>query len=157
MTREEAIDIIKCLAWHRRPDEEDVEQAIKALEQEPCEDAISREDRIKDLIGAIENDDCNYWTPTKIASALKQLPPIISNKGWEEMTVPCENCGHDMTFKIAVCGEPSRRKGYWEKFGKGWFCSLCSCVAPHEEFANCIQWEFSKYCPDCGAEMENQE
>ena len=39
MTREEAIDIIKCLAWHTRPDEEDVEQAIKALEQEePCED-----------------------------------------------------------------------------------------------------------------------
>jgi len=35
MTREEAIDIIKCLAWHTRPNEEDVEQAIKALEQEP--------------------------------------------------------------------------------------------------------------------------
>jgi hypothetical protein len=38
MTREDAIDIIKCLAWHTRPDEEDVEQAIKALEQESCED-----------------------------------------------------------------------------------------------------------------------
>lgn len=35
MTREEAIDIIKCLAWHTRPNEEDVEQAIEALEQEP--------------------------------------------------------------------------------------------------------------------------
>ena len=35
MTREEAIDIIKCLAWHTRPSEEDIEQAIKALEQEP--------------------------------------------------------------------------------------------------------------------------
>ena len=35
MTREEAIDIIKCLAWHTRPNEEDVEQAIKTLEQEP--------------------------------------------------------------------------------------------------------------------------
>ena len=35
MTREEAIDIIKCLAWHTRPDEEDIEQAIKALKQEP--------------------------------------------------------------------------------------------------------------------------
>ena len=37
MTTGEAIDIIKCLAWHTRPDEEDVEQAIKALEQEPCD------------------------------------------------------------------------------------------------------------------------
>ena len=35
MTREEAIDIIKCLAWHTRPDEEEIKQAIKALEQEP--------------------------------------------------------------------------------------------------------------------------
>ena len=35
MTREEAIDIIKCLAWHTRPNEEDIEQAIKALKQEP--------------------------------------------------------------------------------------------------------------------------
>lgn len=35
MTREKAIDIIKCLAWHTRPNEEDVEQAIKALEQKP--------------------------------------------------------------------------------------------------------------------------
>lgn len=38
MTREEAIDIIKCLAWHTRPNEEDIEQAIKALEQEPNRD-----------------------------------------------------------------------------------------------------------------------
>ena len=34
MTNEEAIDIIKCLAWHTRPNEEDIEQAIKALEQQ---------------------------------------------------------------------------------------------------------------------------
>ena len=34
MTKEEAIDIIKCLAWHTRPDEESIEQAIKALEQD---------------------------------------------------------------------------------------------------------------------------
>jgi len=38
MTREEAIDIIKCLAWHTRPSEEEIEQAIKTLEQEPCEE-----------------------------------------------------------------------------------------------------------------------
>lgn len=39
MTREEAIDIVKCLAWHDlRPNEEDIEQAIEALEQESCDD-----------------------------------------------------------------------------------------------------------------------
>lgn len=35
MTNKEAIDIIKCLAWHTRPNEEDIEQAIKTLQQEP--------------------------------------------------------------------------------------------------------------------------
>jgi hypothetical protein len=43
MTREEAIDIIKCLAWHTRPNEEDIEQAIEALEQEPFIDKIRAE------------------------------------------------------------------------------------------------------------------
>ena len=34
MTREEAIDIVKCLAWHDlRPSEEDIEQAIEALSE----------------------------------------------------------------------------------------------------------------------------
>ena len=37
MTKEQAIDIIKCLAWHYRPDEENIEQAIKALEQQPSD------------------------------------------------------------------------------------------------------------------------
>ena len=34
MTNSEAIDIIKCWAWHTKPDEEDIEQAIKVLEQQ---------------------------------------------------------------------------------------------------------------------------
>ena len=55
MTNEEAIDIIKCLAWHTRPDEEDVEQAIKVLKQESCEDCISRQA----VIDAIEDDNRN--------------------------------------------------------------------------------------------------
>ncbi len=50
----------------------------------------------------------------------------------------------------------SKRKGYWKKLGKGYECSLCGCAAPHTEFADCIQWKLSKYCPDCGAEMKNE-
>ncbi len=34
MTKEEAIDIFKCVAYHDRPNEEDIEQAIKTLKQE---------------------------------------------------------------------------------------------------------------------------
>ena len=36
MTNQEAIDIFKCLAYHNlRPSEEEIDDAIKALEQEP--------------------------------------------------------------------------------------------------------------------------
>lgn len=35
MTRKEAIDVIKCLAWHTRPSEEEIEQAIKTLKKKP--------------------------------------------------------------------------------------------------------------------------
>lgn len=55
MTREEAIDIIKCLAWHRRPPEEDVEMAIQALEQEPCEDDTDTN------VGNIDKVDTGFY------------------------------------------------------------------------------------------------
>lgn len=37
---------------------------------------------------------------------LEIIDKCTEQNGWEEMTVPCENCGHDMTFKIAIIGEP---------------------------------------------------
>ena len=69
MLREEAIDIIKCLAWHTRPDEEDVEQAIKTLEQEPktghckeCKyfeyDSVAKVDGIPLIVA---HEICNKW------------------------------------------------------------------------------------------------
>ena len=102
------------------------------LKQEPCEDAISREDRIKDLIGAIENDDCNYWTPTKIASALKQLPPVT----------------------------PSRRKGRWIIYNyPGHECVYCSSCKEeyYEDDLYMGDSDFPRYCPNCGAKMESEE
>ena len=34
--------------------------------------AVSLIDRIKDLANAIEIDECNYWTPTRIVNQLKR-------------------------------------------------------------------------------------
>ncbi len=74
MTREEAIDIIKCLAWHTRPNEEEIiEQAIKALEQELNEDCISRqavEQIIKSIIADYE------WQYDALLDRVKSLPSL---------------------------------------------------------------------------------
>lgn len=40
---------------------------------------VSLNDRINDLISAIENDECQYWTVSKIVSALKKLPGASQN------------------------------------------------------------------------------
>ena len=37
---------------------------------------VSLNDRINDLINAIEIDECGYWTPIRIVSVLKQLPSV---------------------------------------------------------------------------------
>lgn len=69
MTREEAIDIIKCLAWHTRPNEEDIERAIKALEQEPKIEPIAEikfdDDMLHEIVEeAVKNIEIEpKWIP----------------------------------------------------------------------------------------------
>lgn len=69
--------------------------------------------------------------------------------GWEEMTVPCKYCGKDMTFKIAVCGEP--KTGHWIRCVGSHKCSNC------EEYTCFSHKELLKYCPNCGARMESEQ
>ena len=81
MTREEAVDIIKCLAWHTRPNEEDVEQAIKALEQEPREDCVSRKAVIKYI--RTLSCDLSYWSVTdEVVKDIEALPSVTPTQKW---------------------------------------------------------------------------
>lgn len=72
MTREKAIEILKdgelnpCVT----EDREACDMAIKALEQQPCEDAISRKAVIDAIMG--EPTDAHY--PNWYAERLEQLP-----------------------------------------------------------------------------------
>lgn len=95
MTNEEAIDIIKCLAWHTRPNEEDIEQAIKALEQEPYDDAKYHEEHGEVIV------DKAVWEDAK--RALEQEPKTghwkrISMDKYSEHAkywYRCDRCGKD--------------------------------------------------------------
>ena len=90
---------------------------IKALEQEPCDDAISRQEAIK---------QCGFgMTNLLIADCLRKLPPVtpqpktghwIANKaknypGW----VHCSECGEDWTHDgrppyCPACGARMRKE-----------------------------------------------
>ena len=78
MTREQAIRELNTFKIGAKSElgETALDMAIKALEQEPCEDAISMEDAIKVL-----QDNCNHWETNIMLIAiaedlLKALPPV---------------------------------------------------------------------------------
>jgi len=80
---------------------DDISETVPPLES--CEDTISRQAAIDK---AIYTETEEGWSGMTVdVKDIEKLPPVTPGRGWEEMTVPCENCGHDMTFKIAVCGE----------------------------------------------------
>lgn len=98
MTREEAIEVLKHTMW-KAPNEVTAEKiliatdmAIQALSQEPCDDAISRED-------AINIASLHCLTIDETVKALERLPSVTQKSGkWidyrDEGFVECPFCGH---------------------------------------------------------------
>ena len=106
MTKEEAIEVISqdIPCEHDADLIEALKMAIKALEQEPCEDAVSRQavDEIKELMTDI-NGDTVYAVRM---SDIRQLLPVT----------PTRPKGHWIDGKCSKCGEYSP---YWS------FCPCC--------------------------------
>lgn len=80
MTRKEAIKTLKGEAWICCAEKwnEALEMAIKALEQEPCEDIISRQtaiDAFEKFIHelGIEDEPYNYG---EMALSIRNVPPV---------------------------------------------------------------------------------
>lgn len=167
MTREEAIDIIKCLAWHTRSNEEDVEQAIKALqqepciptrdlsdkelkhfaeemkkvrpqviEQEPCDDCISRKAAIDEL--ELQAKEMSQWSERY----MEQAKGVLTAKNIIKDLLPATlhpKTGHWIEGEV------------WEDTDGGWGrwqkCSVCRQSKHHK----------TNFCPNCGAKMEDKE
>ena len=95
MTREKAIEKLKNFADHCYPNEEFL-MAIKALEQEPCDDAISREDALMALTG--EWPESIEELIHRFNRRIKTLPPVIPSRPtghWiivQGMNEQCSNC-----------------------------------------------------------------
>ena len=149
MTNKEAINYLK---RNMATDEDDanryhnevLEFTIKALEQEPCEDAISRK-AVKELFqeGSVMGmyhflgiDELPSITPAKCIATIR-----FSKEDMKELV--------DEKMKDIVI---ERKKGKWivlkDEYGD--ICeAICSCC---EDNGN-HRW---KYCPNCGAKMEEE-
>jgi hypothetical protein len=146
---------------HNFDDAEEIQSAqnkiIKTLEQEPCEDCVSRKsvlDMCKKEIDHISKNWQNYHSPSEaksgfeyIAKNIYDLPPVTPTHT-ETVTEFADRC--------VECGK--QKKGKWiyhEKSVSTGFkdlreCSCCKCY---------FRWEMPRnsYCPNCGAEMESEE
>lgn len=86
MTREKAIETLSIIKAYEidnfirgAEDREAIEMAIKALEQEPCEDCISRQaviDAIEKTKSAITTDGEIYVAKINAEMNVQQLPPV---------------------------------------------------------------------------------
>ena len=129
MTNEEAIEILRGAI--KKPNTEDgylgqaITVAIEALEQQPCEDCISRQAAIE----AMGEQPLNWTdTPEEIAEEMM----------WED---------HIKALKELPSVTPARARGKWmTEHNKGYVqCSNCHTRVPFCKRSN--------FCPDCGAEM----
>jgi len=99
MTKEEAKKYIRdCL------DHDEAEKIIEALEQEPCEDAVSRIDLIDRLkiVDKRYGSDF-YWEVRKIVDSLSPVKPVRKKGKWLNKNTngyyfygKCPNCGERM-------------------------------------------------------------
>ena len=132
MTREKAIEIIRryeCNSEHY----EACEMAIKALEQEPCDDCISREAAIclaDELKDDLPDDD--------------RLSDMVMshNEGVLE---------YQTKLSLLPSVQPKQRTGQWiercDGIGRWWECSQCGAHGG----------EGMKYCIFCGTKMQEVE
>lgn len=108
------------------------------IKLEPCDDAVSRDDRLLDLANAIDSDESGYWTNKRISSALRNISSIVED-------LP------PVTQKS--------KTGHWTRelirnekggcIGAKMICSRCGNDNKHDEYMS--------YCPNCGVRMEREE
>lgn len=96
MTKEEAIgNLIYAIRWNDTPKKEALEMAIKALKQGSCEDAISRQDAIKE---ATKEGSYDYISAYK----LSKLPPVTPKDDRQNLI---DSISKLQTYKLFSGGE----------------------------------------------------
>jgi hypothetical protein len=118
--------------------------AIKVLKQEPCEDSVNRADLLKQFEDRFIE--------------LQKLKHIKENKSLENEQLGINWCIN--TLKDMPPATSIRKKGKWIGDNAYPICPKCNCNII-EEYISCLDYaemyKPMKYCPNCGAEMTEDE
>ena len=144
MTRENAIICLKGIKNYGRDTfteqtdwQKALDIAIKALEQESCTDAISRQEAIDAIhnLYAIHGSEGSWIDQRDAFNAVNNLPPAQRQSGrrgyWKHINEEEERAKHN-----------GQLLGWMP-----WYCSECgSGVGKHQ----------TPFCPNCGADMRGE-
>lgn len=112
MTREEAIEILSDVGDINRccaEDAEALDMAIKALEQQPCEDCISRQEALSHKHIVYDDDGIGYSVVrVDEIMALPSVQPTRPTGKWidigdEGLVFKCSLCGNKKTIESNYC------------------------------------------------------
>lgn len=164
MTNEEAIELLYDIQTDAvynvlSSEKEALEMAIKALEQQPCEDCISREATIEAIYkkyiggkGAIENAPINDLYAEGLAEAVDavwDMPSVTPTRPTGKWIRGHERHFLDARINVNVEMKKDTGKGYHTYINAR--CSKCRMITIYNDS---ILYE---YCPHCGARMEESE
>lgn len=181
MTREERLDWLcrlrSGLVWFDVPPKERpvfeqvLSEVIKDLEQEPCEDAVSRQALIERINNAEENfkadnmesiasDDGNPFVDGvlsgvfNIREMVAQAPSVTPTTCIAKVTFDKDELQKIVDEKVKEM-VVERKKGKWIEEPNCWL--RCSCCKSHYPHTSINGVNGSNYCPNCGAEMESEK
>lgn len=134
MTREEAIyELERMKTWSKELSDDEIEAiviALKALEQEPCEDAISRQ-AVLDLIEHYNSDGLGsvfygYEQGVKFAGAVNKLPSVTlqpKTGRWKRMSDLPNDV--DDRFECSRCGNVVHHRNVMDLRTFNRWCGRC--------------------------------
>ena len=170
MTRGEAIEVLEKMKYPQKVNKngfvisnvnienEALEMAIKALSQEPCDDAISRDFQIGDEVRIIGSDpiydDCDVGWVIRNASEKVKTMYVMRNDGSAEEEAKAEwykTGRHNAVLAEVVKALPSvtQKSGKWIRCDilQEYKCSECRMCFKNK----------TKFCQNCGAKMESED
>lgn len=132
MTREEAINKWCLPALQKTWNEKKIEEILKALGQEPCEDAISRQ-KVESLLEKYSFNRIGWYTFCyQMAKDLKDLPSVTPKQKMDKLSVLYRDDG---THNPPMFEKPECPTCGYE-LGKLWgypFCPKCGQALDWEE------------------------